>query len=389
VAPLLAAAGLAVVAWLTLVLLTGDLRVPGAANGGTGPGGIPTAAPSNVVIVDPRADVPGSIVYVKAGNVWVQSGKNVRQLTTSGTASMASWAPDGKTILYMESASERGLSPLGGGTIYIMSIPTIMRVAADGSGQPQSVFAGRVNQGRYSWAYWIRDPVLSPDGRTLAVGSDGRNPLQSDVVIQLLDIKTLKLTKPKLAENSPFGHQDPAWSPDGNTLLYVKNARDGARGTPAIYRYDIATGRSRAVTGTGYLAPAWSRDGRWIAATRTDSFGTNVVILDASTGTEVMRLTEDGDSWSPVWSPKGDAIAYLHVEGHIIDLRMIALSGTGPGWNADKPINLTEVSGLDGASRPGWFIPPAQLPPLPTPTPAQPPSGSAGPNGSPSVVTTP
>jgi Tol biopolymer transport system component len=315
--------------------------------------------------------------------VWVQSGKNVRQITTTGRASMASWAPDGKTILYVESATEKGLAPFDGGTSYVMSVPTIMRINADGSGQPQNVLTGRVKQGRYSWSYWIRDPTLSPDGRTLAMATDARNPVTSDVVIQLLDVASGRLTKPKLTENSPLGHQDPAWSADGKTLLYVKNARDGARGTPAIYRYDVATGRSRALTGPGYLAPSWSRDGRFVAATRTDSFGTNVVILNAQTGTEVMRLTNDGDSWSPVWSPKGDAIAYLHVEGQIIDLRMISLKGDAPSWTPDKPINLTEVSGLDGASHPGWFIPASDLPPLPTPTPLPVTSASPQPSGSP------
>jgi WD40 repeat protein len=370
VGPMLSLVGLVVVGWLTFALLTGDINVPAAPTGGSGPAGLATPAPSNRVIVDPRVVVPGSIVYVKAGNVWIQSDRSVRQLTTSGTASMASWSPDGTSIFYVDSATQKGLAPIGaGGTQYTMSVPTIMRIAADGSGKPEGVLTGRVTQGRYTWSYWIRDPVLSPNGRTLAIASDARNPTTSDVVIQLLDLQTGKLTKPKLAENSPLGHQDPAWSPDGRVLLYVKNARDAARGTPAIFRYDLGTGKTSALTGPGYIAPSWSRDGRFVAATRTDSFGTNVVILDARTGAELMRVTSDGDSWSPVWSPKGDAIAYLHVEGQIIDLRMVPLKGDGPTWTLDKPINLTEVSGLDGASHPGWFIPASELPPLPGPSP--------------------
>jgi dipeptidyl aminopeptidase/acylaminoacyl peptidase len=388
--PVLSIVGLVVVGWLTFALLTGDVSAPGATTGGAGPAGLATPAPSNVVIVAPRVTVPGSIVYVKAGNVWIQSDKSVRQLTTSGTASMASWSPDGKSIFYVDSATGKGLAPIGaGGMQYTMTVPTVMRIAADGSGQAEKVHTGRVTQGRYTWAYWIRDPVLSPNGRTLAMASDARNPTTSDVVIQLLDLQTGKLTKPKLPENSPLGHQDPAWSADGRVLLYVKNARDGARGTPAIYRYDIGTGKTTALTGPGYLSPSWSRDGRFVAATRTDSFGTNVVILDARTGTELERVTSDGDSWSPVWSPKGDAIAYLHVEGQIIDLRMVSLTGEGPNWTLEKAINLTEVSGLDGASHPGWFISASDLPALPTPTQSgvagesAPASAAASPSGAP------
>ena len=33
---------------------------------------------------------PGSIVYAKAGNIWIQTGKDVRQLTNSGRDSMPS-----------------------------------------------------------------------------------------------------------------------------------------------------------------------------------------------------------------------------------------------------------------------------------------------------------
>ena len=362
--------------------------MPGSGNGNLG-GAIPTAAPSNVVIVDPRVNLPGSIVYVKAGNVWIQSGREARQLTTTGLASMAAWSADGKSVFYVETRMEKGLVPYGStGQTYVLTVPTVMRMAADGSGQPQAVTTGRVHRGRYTWAYWIRDPAPSPDGRTLAVVSDGPNPTTTDVVVQLLDLGTGKLTRPKLAENSPLGHQDPAWRPDGSMLLYVKNARDGARGTPSIVRYDPASGKTSALTGPGYLSPSWSRDGRFVAATRTDSFGTNVVILDARTGTELVRLTNDGNSWSPVWSPKGDAIAFLHLQNEIVDLQMISLAGDAPNWTPATPVNLTEVSGLDGASRPGWFIPADQLPALPTPA-ASAPAGPAGSASGPATSTAP
>ncbi len=374
-APAVALVGLLLVGWLSFAFLTGDVRVPGTGNNSTGPAGIATPAPSNVVIVDPLANVPGSIVYVKGGNVWIQSGRQVRQLTTSGVASMASWAPDGKSVFYVDTLPTRGLSPFGStGRWYVMSVPDVMRIAADGSGQPQRVTTGRVRRGRYAWFYWIRNPTLSPNGRTLAMIADGPDPTRSDTVVQLFDLQTKKLTKPKIPESSPLGHQDPAWRPDGKLLLYVRNGRDGARGAPTINRYDVGSGKSSALTGPGYLAPSWSRDGRFVAATRTDSFGTNIVILDARNGAELIRLTNDGQSWSPVWSPMGDAIAYLHLQNQIVDLRMIPLTGDAPDWTPGDPLNLTEVSGLDGASRPGWFIPADQLPALPTPSPAASPS---------------
>jgi Tol biopolymer transport system component len=382
VAPLLALVGLIILAWLTLGLLTGQLGLPSS---GTrpAPGVIPTPAPSNVVVVDPRVVVPGSIVYVKAGNVWIQSDKEAHQLTSAGQASMPSWSPDGAWIYYIETTDEIGLFPAQGeARRYAMTVPNVVRVRADGSGKPELVATGRFRQGRYTWFYWMREPVLSPDGRTIALISDAPNPIQSDVVIQFLDVGTKKLSKPKLSETLGFGHQDPAWSPDGKQLLYVKNDRDAARGAPVIYRYDLRTKRAAALSGQGYLSPAWSRDGRFVAATRTDSFGTDVVILDAQKGTELIRLTDDGRSWSPVWSPKGDAVAYLHLESGIVDLRMIDLTGSAPNWTVGDAINLTELSGLDGASRPGWFIPPDQLPALPTATPPAVPAGSPSPGAS-------
>ena len=124
------------------------------------------------------------------------------------------------------------------------------------------------------------------------------------------------------------------------------------------------------MTGPGYLEPSYSPDGKYIAATKTSSFGNDVVILDASNGREILRVTTDGASWGPTWSPIGDAIAFLHISGQIVDLKQARLDGAAPNWTVKDITPLTEVSGLDGESRPDWFVPADQLP-APSPAPSR------------------
>jgi Tol biopolymer transport system component len=385
-APILSAVGLAVVAVLTLGLFTG--RLPFVTSSGPGGGGGVSAgqtpAPSNVVVVDPRTKVPGSIVYVKAGNIWIQSGTDAKQLTDTGHDSMPTWSMDGQWIYFVETRTERGLYPFAGPPVfYDLTYPIVTRVKPDGSGR-QQIASGKftTKNGKYQWFYWLRQPVPDETGKTLAVASDATDPTRTDVVIQLMDIATGKLTDLGLPENAPLGQQDPAWRPAGrDQLLYVMNGRDGPRGAPAIWRWDPQTKKARALTGPGYLAPAWSPDGLYIAATKTSSLGTDIVVLDFKTGSEVLRVTDDGRSWGPIWSPAGDAIAFLHMDGGIVDLRMVKLTGNGPGWKVGEPLDLTQYSGLDGGSRPSWYIPPDQMPP-PTAAPATPSSSAASPSPS-------
>ena len=390
--------GLTIVAVLTLGLFTGRLPLltgqgsggspvrGGGSQAGTGgdPGGDPnrTPAPSNVVIVDPRSDVPGSIVFAKQGNIWVQSGSDATQVTDTGRDSMASWSPDGTWIYFIETVSGAGLFPSQGAPRhYTLTYPILTRVHPDGSGR-EKITSGLYSPGggALKWFYWLRQPVLSSDGHTIALLSDGPDPTKSDVVVQFYDMATRKLTRPPIPEEPPLGHQDVTWRPDGKQLLYVHNGRVGSRGAPAIYSYDPATKKTRALTGPGYEGPSFSPDGRWVAATRTGTFGTDVVILNAKTGAQMLRVTDDGRSWAPTWSPKGDSIAYLNISYQTVDLRMVELLGRGPNFTLGEQLNLTEYSGLDGASRPGWFIPADQLPP-PTPSPA----ATAGSSGRPAA----
>jgi Tol biopolymer transport system component len=384
VAPILSIVGLLVVALITLNLLQGGVPFSGSSGNGNGNGnGGPaqTPAPPNVVVVPPEVvTLKGSLVYAKAGNIWIQTGKDVKQLTKGGDDSMPSWSPDGASIYFIRTSSGNGRWPAGNILRdYALTTPSVMRVKADGSEDPVRVLSGRVSRNGRTWHAWIREPVVSPDGETMAMVSDRPNPSESDVVLQLYDLRTQKSTVPKVAETSPLGHQDPTWRPDGKVLLYVRNGRNGARGAPVIYRLDVAKGTARPLTGPGYLEPAFSPDGRYVVATKTSSFGNDLVILDAANGRELLRLTNDGASWAPVWSPLGDAIAFLHIQGQIVDLKLIRLEGDAPTWSVKDVTDLTEVSGLDGSSRPGWFVPPDQLPtPTPTPEPTAPPSPSDG-----------
>lgn len=370
--------GLLIVAMLTLGIMNGT--VPFA--GGSGPGGgvsTRTAAPSNVVVV-PEVSFPGAIVYTKAGNIWVQQGGDAHQLTSGGHDSMPSWAPDGQSVYFVRTTEEQGLWPAQGvDRHYRMDVPALMRVSVGGTAQPEALLTGRVKRDTRSWFYWIRQPVLSADGTTIALISDGPDPTQSDAVLQFYDLTTQQRTVPDVSENVPLGHQDPSWRADGKFLLYVRNGRSGSRGAPVIYRWDVAKATSTPVTGPGYLEPTYSPDGQYIAATKASALGNDIVILDAAHGRELLRVTDDDASWAPVWSPAGDAIAFLHIDGQIVDLRMARLVGAAPGWTIGETLDLTVVSGLDGGSRPDWYVAPEDLPATPAPTAVPSTGGSAAP----------
>jgi dipeptidyl aminopeptidase/acylaminoacyl peptidase len=387
-APGLAVVGLLIVALATVSLFQGELPFGIGRGPAAGPGSNPddpnrTPAPSNVVVIPPRDDdeprFSGAITYAKAGNIWVQTDDGARQLTSSGHDAMPSWSPDGEWIYYIETRTANGLWPVRGRPgRYDMPVPHLRRIRADGSAtRPEELRSGRFKSGRYVWFYWMRQPVVAPNGRTVAMVTDQPNPEERDVVVQFYNLETERFSRPDLRSTANLGHQDPAWHPNGRFLLFVRNGREGTRSAPVIYRYDLTKKTSAAITGAGYLEPNYSPDGKYIVATRTSSIGTDIVILDGTRGTELLKVTSDGRSWGPVWAPTGDSIAFLNINGLSVDLHLAKLTGPAGAWTIEKTIALTDVSGLDAASRPDWFVPPDDLPsasPSPTASPSAPPA---------------
>ena len=371
--------GLLVIGVATYALGTGDIPL----GSGNGPGSSDnpavqqTPTPSGVIVVPTKPPevqaepIPGTFVYVKDGNVWLQRDDKPQQLTKGGNDSMPTFAPDGKSVYFVRERQADGRWSVNGVVRdYLLNIPALMQIPVDG-GKATRILDGLVDPpGSFRWNAFLRNPDVSPSGRYIAIASELPDPSQSDVTLKIYDTRRDRLIDPGLSQVAPLGHQDPEWRPDGDKLVYVRNDRDGAKGTPRLYSYDMATEKARAITGPGYLQPSFSPDGQYIAATRTSAFGTDVVVLNATNGAELLRLTDDGASWAPVWSPAGDQIAYLHTSGQLVDLRLAQLDGTGPTWTVKETLDLTSNAGLDGASQPDWFVPEDQRPTPTTPEPS-------------------
>jgi Tol biopolymer transport system component len=301
--------------------------------------------------------VDGTIAFGRSGSIWSVSGGGLRQLTTATTDSDLAWSTDGVWLYAIRHRTEAGGRLLGNGKVqrYQMNVPTLMRLSAYG-GSEEVIFDGLILGSRpaLNWSGFMYGPALASDGR-IAVATDYRGRgVGTDVVVRILSSDGSSISTPPLPHIAPFGHQDPVWSPDGKAIYYVQNGLSEGSSSSRIIRYNIAKKSTTRIGEKGLVQPAISPDGRWIAATRMSARGTDVVIMNATTGEVMLEITRTGKSWAPAWSPSGAQLAYLSANGSQASLNLASFS-VAPSGLPNPPVIVSPLRDpVDPNVRPAW-----------------------------------
>ncbi len=156
----------------------------------------------------------------------------------------------------------------------------------------------------------VSDPAWSPDGSWLAF-----------VRQKAIWIMGLDGTRPTLVADHPAGHRLPRWAPDGRRIAFVSRRRGWSqawvvdaplprRGRPPAKE---SRPEPRALTPVGIDVEdlSWSRDGSRLAivAQRDPDLTTmQVTVVDVATGDE--RIVAGAGAWetSPHWLPDGSGL---------------------------------------------------------------------------------
>ncbi len=211
-------------------------------------------------------------------------GKGLRQLTGVPNVEDVTpvWSPDGRRIAF-------GRRSARGWRLYTM----------DATGARVRAITGTLSL--------AEAPTWSPDGRRLAFEwmplPPPRNFAQQIAIVSADGTGLRILTSYAMFRG---GTADPAWSPDGKTILFsgTTSRLEGARTDLWSVGPDGRGTRKRFGNAGG---AAWSPDGRRIAFSRRGDIYTST-----PAGTDLRRLTHGyyADSIEPSWSPDGTRIVF-------------------------------------------------------------------------------
>lgn len=172
-----------------------------------------------------------------------------------------------------------------------------------------------------SGANLVLTPRFSPDMQYIAYLSYVNNKPR----VYLYNLRTQRT---ELLGNFPGMTFAPAFSPDSKYLLmsYAKN------GVTDIYEMDLATRETKKLTSGSSIdtSPNYSPDGSKIVF-NSDRGGNQQLYVMNRDGSDVQRISfRQGSRYaSPVWSPRGDYIAFIRMEGNQFNLGVMYPDGTG------------------------------------------------------------
>jgi len=229
----------------------------------------------NSITILPRISHDGSqLVFTsyRSGNpdLYIMNtvGKNRRKLSAQAGLNVSpSWHPNGKEIAVTLSIDD---SP----NLYMINL------------------AGKVKRPLTRSQGADTAPAISSDGSQIAFTSDRAGSPQ---------IFVMNMDKTGLRPLTSVGQCDSAaWSPDGQTLAYVKGE---TRAKFDIYSIQVLTGIERRLTWAegDNENPAWAPDGRFIIFTSTRRGKSELFIMEADGSNQKPHILNKGQSFTPHW----------------------------------------------------------------------------------------
>ena len=203
-------------------------------------------------------------------------------------------------------------------------------------------------------------PALSPDGNQLVFSREiGR--VRKLILAQPAESSERQLTR------GDYDDIQPAWSPDGRALLFVRAFDAGTRfDTADVFgRYvggniwlldplpDSTAGRESRLIDDAFN-PAWSPDGARIAFDASWSGPRRIWIADARGRNAQQVTTDDSEATAhvrPRWSPDGTRIVFQNIEGTKSDVRIVDVQTRATKWITDDFVmDVHPVFSFDGGS---------------------------------------